>query len=446
MPPPPLPQLVESVRAKGVDHFADIVSRGYELEAASAPYLPWDKLRYKNPPDGLDHREWWLVTKLSRQGLQRKLPLLDKDRRHFTYALPDAALKGIEEVTRHLSGHIGIGERVTTSAHRNRYLINSLIEEAITSSQLEGAQTTFAVAKDMIRSGRPPVNRDERMIYNNYAAMQRIRELKGSPVSIEGLHELHRIVTDGTLEDPDGAGRFQTPDEERVVVGGPSGEVYHRPPPASELPERMRTLCDFMNGTTGDAYVPGVVRAIITHFMIGYEHPFQDGNGRTARALFYWMMLNQNYWLTEFVSISRILKGAPSQYEKSFLHSEQDDADLTYFILYQLEVLQRAIGELNSYLDRKVQEVRDFQRSLATMPGEFNHRQLALLQHALRHPDAVYTVQSHGSSHNVVKQTARQDLLDLEARGALVRRTRGRAFVWSPVADLVQHLENSSSA
>lgn len=175
--------------------------------------------------------------------------------------------------------------------------------------------------------------------------------------------------------------------------------------------------------------------------MMGYEHPFEDGNGRTARALFYWVMLNHDFWLTEFISISRILKKAPSQYARSYLHTEQDDNDLTYFIMYQLQVLQRAIKELHRYLERKVQELREFQRSLATRPGEFNHRQVALLQHAARHPEAIYTVRSHETSHKVTRQTARQDLIELEKRGYLERWAQGRRFYWRPVSDLVERLK-----
>ncbi|TML20737.1 MAG: hypothetical protein E6G35_18270 [Actinobacteria bacterium] len=264
---------------------------------------------------------------------------------------------------------------------------------------------------------------------------------RASPVSIELIQEIHRIVTDGTLDDASAAGRFQRPDEPRVVVGDQYHNVFHIPPPAADLPERLALVCDFANGAIGDTYIPGVIRAIIVHFMLGYEHPFEDGNGRTARALFYWIMLNEDYWLTEFLSISRILKNAPSRYGNSFIHTEQDDNDLTYFILYQLTVLQRAIRELNAYLERKVAEVREFQQALPAVPGEFNHRQLALLQHALRHPGAQYTVHSHGTSHEVVRQTARQDLFDLERRQLLTRHLRGRTFVWSPVADLVDKLK-----
>ena len=127
-----------------------------------------------------------------------------------------------------------------------------------------------------------------------------------------------------------------------------------------------------------------MVRAIVAHFMLAYDHPFVDGNGRTARLLFYWSMLSQDYWLAEFLPISRLLAKAPAQYARSFLHSEQDDGDLTYFVLYQLGIIQRAITDLHEYLDRKVAEMRRLRNALAAMSRQFNHRQLALLEHAIR--------------------------------------------------------------
>jgi len=293
----------------------------------------------------------------------------------------------------------------------------------------------------MIRSGRPPRDRDEQMILNNYLAMRRIRERRDERLTPDLVLEIHRIVTEGTLDDATAAGRFQAPGEARVGVYDDEGRLIHQPPPANELPDRVRRLCEFANGAADVAYTPAVVRAVAVHFMLAYDHPFADGNGRTARALFYWAMLRQGYWLTEFVSISRILRGAPSRYARSFLHTEQDQNDLTYFLVYQLEVLQRAIADLNRYLDRKLGELRDMQRLLAAMPGEFNHRQLALLHHAVRNPGAAYTVVSHGTSHDVVRETARQDLMSLQARALLQKRRVGKAFVWTPAADLRRRLE-----
>jgi Fic family protein len=441
MPPPTLSDLMDKFGSNGQEHLIQLLVRATLERAPVDPYIPWHKLRYKTPPEGLTHEEWWLMTKVRRQTLQRELPLLDKDGKPFTFALTDSVLVAIEEVNRHLSGHIGIAEQVTNPANRDRYLVNSLMEEAITSSQLEGASTTRAVAKEMIRSGRPPANRDERMILNNYALMRQVSELKTEPVTVDLLMEIQRIATEGTLDNPDAAGRFQRPGEVRVGVYDNYNNLLHTPPPADSLDERAARLCAFANGQAAErGYVPPVIRAIISHFMMGYDHPFEDGNGRTARGLFYWIMLRQEYWLTEFISISRILRGAPSKYAHSYLYSEQDDNDLTYFILYQLQVIQRAIKDLHTYLNRKVQEVREFQRSVATMPGEFNHRQIALLQNALRRADAYYTVQSHGNSHGIVRQTARQDLLDLERRGLLDRQIVGRKFVWRPAADLLERL------
>ncbi|MFC8239411.1 Fic family protein [Streptomyces chartreusis] len=366
---------------------------------------------------------------------------MDKDGRPFTFALPDVLLKALEEINRDTSGQIAISEQVTNPATRDRYLVNSLIEEAINSSQLEGAATTRRVAKEMIRTGRPPRDRDERMILNNYEAMRFIGTIKEERLTPDLICEIHRIVTKGTLSNPDAAGRFQLPDEERIGVFTDTNLELHQPPDAEHLPERIQRLCDFANGEIGDGYVPPVLRAITLHFMLGYEHPFEDGNGRTARAIFYWSMLSQGYWLTEFIVISAILKGAPSRYARSYLYAE-DENDLTYFHLYQIEVLQRAIKQLHQYLADKMSELRKLQETVSAAPSLFNARQVAVLEHALKKPNANFTAKSHKNSHDVVYETARQDLMGLEKLGLLNRVRRGREFVWTPVRNLREVLRN----
>lgn len=433
--------LVEKMRDQ-----PEFIVRAVGTAHAAEPqrYLPWDHLRSHRPPDGLTTKEWWLINKLMRQGMQRQLPVTATDDRRFTYALPDEVLRGIEVVDKHLSGRIGVPEPVTHDApSRARYVVTSLIEEAITSSQLEGASTSHRVAKEMLRSGRRPRTRDERMILNNYHAMERVSEMRHEALTPAFICELHRIVTEGTLDDPATEGRFQLTGESRVVVEDASdGSILHEPPSAEELPERLQRLCDFANGTTpGDSYVPPVVRSIIIHFMLAYDHPFVDGNGRTARVLFYWSMLNQDYWLTEFLPISRLLKQAPAKYGRSFLYSEQDEGDLTYFIIYQLGIIQRAITDLQTYLARKVAESKRIQESLALLAGHFNYRQVALLGHAINNPHAQYTVQSHSRSHNVVPQTARMDLQQLERQGLLTRTTLKRGYAWTPAGDLHELLD-----
>ncbi|MFB9718592.1 Fic family protein [Planobispora longispora] len=405
-------------------------------------YLPWDELRWRIPPEGLGHEDWWAAVKLARAGMRRDLPLTDVTGRSFGYALPDEVLRGVETVNRHLSGQIGASALVTNENTRDRYIVSSLIEEAITSSQLEGAATTRQVAKEMLRTGRKPRTHDERMIVNNFHAMRRIGELRHTPLSPGLVCEIHRTVTADTLANPASAGRFQLPGEQRVLVSDNYGDVLHTPPPAEELPERLARLCDFANAVSETTYVPPVIRAIIVHFMLAYDHPFEDGNGRTARALFYWSMLNQGYWLTEFLSISRLLKPAPARHGRSFLHSEYDEGDLTYFIIFQLEILQRAIEDLHTYLDRKAAETQEMYQALSGKASELNHRQVAVLQHAIKHPGALYTVTSHATSHNVTPQTARTDLRGLEDRGLLIRSPHGRGHAWSPAPDLCRRLSD----
>jgi len=276
------------------------------------------------------------------------------------------------------------------------------------------------------------------MILNNFLTMKRITELKGESLSPEMVFALHRLVTEKTLNDETAAGRFRRADEERVV-GDDFGEVFHNPPAAAELPGRLQAMCDFANGKTPGFFVHPAVRAIILHFWLAYDHPFVDGNGRTARALFYWGMLRAGYWLFEFISISSILKKAPTKYGMSFLHSETDDNDLTYFVVAQTQVMRRAIEGLHEYIDRKTAEVRALEAHVRAL-DLFNHRQADLIRHALKHPYQEYTVVSHGKSHNVVYQTARTDLLDLNVRGVLDLRTRGKKMVFTVPRDLAERL------
>jgi len=408
-------------------------------------YRHWDNLRQLRPPSGLSLQDWWLGIKLARMGMSRELPMTDASGHRFTYTTPDEAAEALHDIDQRASGTITVSEIVTTESAQRRYLVNSLIEESISSSQLEGASTTKRVAKEMIRAGREPRDRSERMIFNNYRAMNLVREWTGEPMTLERLLELHRVVTDGTLDDPNSAGRIQTPDDERVVVTDrATGEVTHVPPPAEQLDDRLAQMLEWANGGGARGFVHPVLRSIVLHLWLAYDHPFEDGNGRTARALFYWSMLSQDYWLTEWLSISSILNNAPAKYARSFLLTETDGLDATYFILYQLAVIRRAIDELHAYLKRKMSEVRDTERLLQS--SDLNYRQVALLGNALRHADAAFTYKSHATSHRVALESARLDLLDLEKRGLLEKRKAGRQMVFHPVTNLADLVADEAKA
>ena len=439
---PKTPPTIVQLLARGVgDRLPEILSSGIG-KLPSDRYLHWDELRRRPTPDkSFNSEEWWLATKLTRSTARHQLPFTDKDGNHFSYTDSGYLYRLLHKVDQDAGGGIGMPEHVTGPEERNRYLARSIMEEAITSSQLEGAATTRRIAKEMLRSGRQPRNQGEQMIFNNYRAMEYVRELSNERLSMPMLLELQRIVMENT-EQSDVAGRFRRKSENVNVVDVRYGEVLHIPPDAEELPNRMERLIDFANNEEDEEFIHPVVRAIVLHFMIGYDHPFVDGNGRTARALFYWSMARSGYWLAEFLSISTILRNAPMKYARAYLFSETDENDVTYFLAYNLQVILRSLDELQKYLERKANQVKN-ERMLLEQAGfaeSLNHRQLALLGSMRTNPSLLYSIESHRRSHGVTYQTARTDLLQLVELQLLKSGKSGRKFVFGLTQDFERRL------
>lgn len=446
--PPAFEPLLHATFAQGPELLARLMHGVSEVDGQGR-YLHWDKLRHLPPPNGLTSEQWWLGVKLTRRKNFKPLPLRDRNGAAFQYGLPAIVHKDLHWLDRHASGSIHVEAAITHPQTRDTYLIRSLIEEAISSSQLEGASTTQNVAKEMIRQEREPRDKSERMILNNYQAMRFIREFRNERLTPSLVFELQRILTKDTLDNDDQAGRFRRSDEPIQVVDNVSHVVLHVPPPAAQLPERLQALCDFANADAAqdedaNTFLHPVVRAIALHFMLGYDHPFCDGNGRTARALFYWAMARQGYWLAEFISISTIIKASPALYGKAYLHSETDDNDLTYFLIHQLDVIHKAISALHEFLRRKTQDLNEAEQMLtrnARLKGRLNFRQLALLRHALKHPRFAYVIDEHRNSHGISYDVARKDLLFMADELKLLTRTKdGKRYLFVVPEDIEQRI------
>lgn len=420
------------------EEFQELRAIAHELE--SSRYNHWDDLRHRVKKTEAETRKLWGCIKFDRQGSYIALPLLNKNGERCLYCPGGIAERICHEIDFKSGGTIETANSIITPEHRDRFYINSLIEEATTSSMLEGAATTRAEAATMIRSARKPKTKGEQMVFNNYRAMQRINDMKGEALTPEKVFEIHSIVSKGTLDDPDQEGRFRRDDEEILVQETQTGEILHAPPPSASLEERMKRMCAFANGEESKGFIHPVVRSIILHYWLAYDHPFVDGNGRTARALFYWSMVHHGYWLFEFVSISRILLDAPSKYSRSYLLTQSDNDDLTYFVHYQFEIIQRAMKDLQRYLQKKHDEIRVVEGILKGA-DELNYRQYALLSHARKHPGQKYTIQSHKNSHGVAYQTARTDLLHLSTQGLLDKRQFGKTFIYISPNDLAKRIE-----
>lgn len=325
---------------------ADTISR------INDEYLYWSDVKYHTQDTGLSANELWLQVKISR--LKRDVEVWPDFGLHFS--LTNKMQRLCHEFDLNFGGSWG-AMRLFPQDRLNQelYLISSIMEEAISSSQMEGASTTREVAKDMLRKKVEPKDRSQRMILNNYNTIQFISSQKKEPLTPELLLHVHELMTSGTLDDESDCGRLR--DHDRIVVGnGITGEIVHRPPTSECLDEFCRNLCDFFNSGSTTTFLHPIIKGLIIHFLVAYYHPFVDGNGRTARALFYWYMLKENYWLAEYLSISRIIYRSKSKYEKSFLYTENDGNDLGYFITYNLDVLAKAFEELRKYLLKKQAE------------------------------------------------------------------------------------------
>ena len=299
------------------------------------------------------------------------------------------------------------------------------MEEAIASSQMEGASTTREVAKELLRTRRRPLNRSERMIVNNYRAMRQLQEEQHQLMTPALLLELQALITEGTLDKVSDAGQFRDHDE-IYVVDHTSSEVVHIPPSHQALPALMKQFCRLANDedeAENGPYHP-VVKATILHFLLGYLHPFADGNGRTARAVFYWYLLRKNYGLLEYMPISRIIKQSAARYGRAYLFSENDQNDLTYFISYQLQVLTLAWQELTQYAARQQQQLVEVRRLALT--NSLNERQLQLVQWLREKPHQELTIREIQRRFNTAYATARADLLGLLELHLLVQGRVGK--------------------
>jgi Fic family protein len=283
------------------------------------------------------------------------------------------------------------------------------------------------VAKDMLRKKKSPQNKSQQMIVNNYNTIQYIVEHEDEPLTEELLLTIHRLMTERTLDNPEEAGRFRTNDKV-VVADMVEGDIIYTPPSFQEIPEFVESLCDFFNNNNPRTFIHPIIRGIIVHFMLAFMHPFVDGNGRTARALFYWYMLKEGYKLTEYMSISRVIAKSKSNYEKAFRYVENDGNDMGYFVAYNIGALEKSFQQLRDYIQRKQREKRA--ASSFMMAGNINQRQALILQRLKEDPDTIFTVKDVQDLFSISSMTARKDLSDLVQQGymteiALNKVTRG---------------------
>lgn len=404
------PKLSDKTVFKAIRHLSDnsIISL---VESINDSYLYWSDVKYKKTPSELTPEELWACVKMSRN--LKNLSIWKKY--DIKFSITNKMQRQCHDFDMNFGGYWG-DNSIIPSANKERYLISSLMEEAISSSQMEGASTTRKIAKNMLRKNISPRSRSEQMIFNNYETICFIIENKNRPLTSELLLRVHALMTNKTLDQSEDEGCFRKNDDV-VVANSITDEIVHIPPTFTEIPDFVDDLCRFFNSEDGGTFIHPIIRAVIIHFMIAYMHPFADGNGRTARALFYWYMLKKGYWLMEYMSISRIIYMSKKSYEKSFLYSESDNNDIGYFIAYNLRVLELAFNDLQRYIRRKTAQLA-LSPDFAKLEG-INDRQSVVLALVRDNPNTVLTVKELQNRFGISNPTARQDMEKLVESGYL---------------------------
>lgn len=399
-------------------------------------YLPYDEFIRRLEPDVAAHMAW-MLTRASRRSLAKRLFNLGDPSVLCSY-IPTANI----EIARTL-----VDQSTTTAALEwaNRkvgeeqnisYMLEDLFEEeAISSSQLEGAATTTLIAKDMLKRKREPRSMDERMILGNFKMMRFMWDKRSSPLTTDLIKELHAIGVAGIDDEKYTPGLFRLTDN--VVVEDRDGNIVHQPPSAVGLEDRLQSLCDWMNTDHDEiesqSYIHSLVKAICIHFAIGYEHPFNDGNGRVARALFYWFMFKKDYGAFRYISISNLLKEAATQYGKSYLYTETDEMDMTYFIDYQCSVIVRAVSAFKAHCQKTVESIESFNTWLfnSGIYGKLSEKQKVVFQVAKNSPNTIFTARYIEEKLNCSYNTAATVLNGLVELNLFDKHKDGKEWLYS---------------
>lgn len=371
----------------------------------------WDTIKYKRCPEGCTPQQLWTYVKAAR--VKSMMSVWGKY--GITLTLTNQMQRMCHEIDMNWGGSWGT-DSIIGDENKEQYLVGSLMEEAIYSSQMEGAATTRKVAKEMLRKKMTPKDKSQQMIANNYQTIQFIVSHKDALLTPELLLQIHQLMTEHTMQDPQEAGCFRS-NNDVVVENGITHETVHIPPTYEEIPNFVEDLCRFFNEQDAPQFIHPIIRGIIIHFMVAYVHPFADGNGRTARALFYWYMLKQGYWLTEYLSISRVIAKSKKSYEKAFLYTESDGMDMGYFVAYNMRVLQQSFKQLQDYIKRKQEEKRAANSFLRI--GNINTRQAQIIKMFADDSNLVVTIADLQAQFLVSPTTAKADVVGLINMGLL---------------------------
>ncbi|MFT4270523.1 MAG: Fic family protein [Pantoea sp.] len=389
-----------------------------------ARYLHYDQL-YRRLSDRAAREAVWSAFKFKRRSTALRFNLAAQSVMFNLTAKINTAMSQVDRLAYARNGELSDEDAAS-------YLMVQLImEEAISSSQLEGAATTSRVAMELLAVGRAPRNEDESMIMGNWRLMQHIVTMGDAPLTRDDILAIHHIACADINDEKYHPGEVRLNND--IFVAGRDGEIIHQPPDYQQLEGMLDDLCQQVQHLEAQGVHPLLV-ACILHFAIGYIHPFSDGNGRTARGLFYHHLIRRGYSAFRYISISKLLKAAAVKYGISYLYTETDEMDLTYFIQFQCEVVVRAVNafteQLTTLHQERAQMTQWVEANLTLSRGE-----LDIMAMALHAPGSLLSATGVKARLGIADNTARSRLKSLAERGILRPLKEGKGTVYqAPVS------------
>ena len=391
-------------------------------------YLYWDKIQYKEPsPKGVSKDDLWMIIKFFRELQRSKTVIRDKNNNFFSWSKLSYFEEFFHELDMNTGGELFVEKSGVNKANKQKLITRGIMEEAIASSQLEGAATSRQAAKKMLREGRKPINKSEQMIVNSFVSMKAIEEnYKDQDMSMDLILELHALITKDTLDSQNEKPRMRKIGEPVCVTDDVSGDIYHEGPNIEFVKKELERLIRFANDDfEKGSFTHPIIKAIMLHFWMGYLHPFTDGNGRLARLLFYWFLIKKGYWAFVYLPISKVIKKSPKQYIMAYVYSEQDDNDMTYFLDYNIRKIKLAVKDFSEYLEKQSSKNMKMKKR-CDAKYKLNIRQIQLLQYLHGDPDERTTLMAHMNVNQIAKMTAIKDLKDLVKKEFLTATKQGR--------------------
>lgn len=258
---------------------------------------------------------------LLRQNLAQPLPLADFSSDELFY-LPNLAQISTN----------GMKQLLSAPASNQTFGLQAMTEEIHATFQIESIHSSRNSIRHIL-NGYAPRNEEESRIYGMKRGLDFIADRQNA-ITEENLHQLYQISSGDYLPDEDRLlpDHFYRHDHVYVVGGEESREGL----PAQQLPDAMKRLVDFTNAKDG---INELHKAAILHFAFAYYHPYFDGNGRTARLLHLWYLVQQGYPAALFTPFSRYIAESKAAYYKAYDRVEKNAlisgyTDVTPFLSY----------------------------------------------------------------------------------------------------------------